>query len=85
MCLEVQKAVKCPNVSIDISENNGDLHLLEYQTRHFAILGGDPDYYFELENASWQKLEIIQELDNYIGIGIRDYIKDLVINSKAFM
>ena len=36
--LKHKEALKCPNVSMDISENNGDLQLLEYQTMHFSLL-----------------------------------------------
>lgn len=75
--LKCKKLLKCPNVSMDISEHKGDLHLLEYQTMHFAILGGDPDYYFELEGGIWKKVRIEHEMDHYIAIGIGEYIQDL--------
>jgi hypothetical protein len=75
--MKCKKLLKCPNVSMDISEHNGDLHLLEYQTMHFAILGGDPDYYFEMEGGNWKKVKIEHEMDHYIGIGICEYINDL--------
>ncbi len=77
--------LKCPNVSMDISENNGDLHLLEYQTMHFSILGGDPDYYFELEKGNWKKTRITDEIDHYIGIGICEYIKKVEEEDRSFI
>lgn len=72
--LKCKKQLRCPNVSFDISENKGELHLLEYQTMHFAILGGDPDFYFEFENGKWHKREILYEMDYYIAMGIQKYV-----------
>ena len=79
--LKCKQQLSCPNASLDISENNGDLQLLEYQTMHFAILGGDPDYYFEKENDIWQKREITQEIEYYMGIGISDYLENTEKNN----
>jgi glutathione synthase/RimK-type ligase-like ATP-grasp enzyme len=75
--LKCKQQLSCPNVSLDISENKGDLQLLEYQTMHFAILGGDPDYYFEREDGIWQKREITKDIEYYMGVGISDYIKNM--------
>ena len=75
--LECKEKLKCPIVSLDISENKGDVQLLEYQTMHFSLLGGDPEYYFEFENESWRKKKITNELEHYIGIGICEYISKL--------
>ena len=79
--LKCKEQLKCPNASLDISENKGDLQLLEYQTMHFAILGGDPDYYFEKEDGIWQKLPITQEIEHYMGIGVSDYIKNSLLKN----
>jgi hypothetical protein len=75
--LKCKEQLNCPNVSFDISENKGDLQLLEYQTMHFAILGGDPEYYFEKENGIWHKRPITHEIEYYIGVGLSDYLKNL--------
>ncbi|GAA4882768.1 hypothetical protein GCM10023311_01090 [Flaviramulus aquimarinus] len=72
-----KKKLKCPNASFDISEKDGDLHLLEYQPIHFSLLGGDPDYYFELKNGIWEKHKIVNELELYIGNAISEHIKNL--------
>ncbi len=74
--LKCKQQLNCPNASLDISENKGDLQLLEYQTMHFAILGGDPDYYFEREGGIWHKREIIHEIEYYMGEGIANYINN---------
>ena len=79
--LKCKEQLNCPNASLDISENKGDLQLLEYQTMHFAILGGDPDYYFEKQDGIWQKLPITQEIEYYMGVGISGYIKNIEKNS----
>lgn len=75
--LKCKDQLNCPNVSLDISENKGDLQLLEYQTIHFAILGGDPDYYFEKEDDIWQKRPITEGIEHYMAVGIADYIKNI--------
>jgi hypothetical protein len=75
--LKCKQELGCANASLDISENNGDLQLLEYQTMHFAILGGDPDYYFEIKDDVWQKLPITEDIEYYMGIGIYEYIKTI--------
>ncbi|WP_179021398.1 hypothetical protein [Winogradskyella forsetii] len=75
--LKCKQQLNCPNVSLDISEKNGDLQLLEYQTMHFAILGGDPDYYFQKDQEIWHKREITKDIEYYMGIGIVDYIKNI--------
>jgi hypothetical protein len=79
--LKCKEQLKCPNVSLDISENKGDLHLLEYQTIHFAILGGDPDYYFEIVDGIWHKRPITHEIEHYMGFGISEYITKLEKNN----
>ena len=73
-CIE---KLKCPIASLDISENKGVVQLLEYQTMHFSLLGGDPVYYFEFENSIWRKKKLTNELEYYIGIGICEYIKKI--------
>lgn len=75
--LKCKRQLKCPYVSMDISEKNGIMNLFEYQTMHFSLLGGDPKYYFELENGVWEKRKITNELEHYIGFGICEYIKEL--------
>ncbi len=74
--LKCKKQLNCPNVSLDISENKGDLQLLEYQTMHFSILGGKPVYYFEKDSDIWQKRRINKEIEHYMG-GIYEHIKRL--------
>ena len=80
--LKCKQELNCPNASLDISENKGDLQLLEYQTMHFAILGGDPDYYFEKEDSVWHKREIIHEIEYYMGEGISSHIKNIDKNNS---
>lgn len=75
--LKCKKQLHCPAVSFDISENNGNLHLLEYQVLHFSILGDDPEYFFEKIDGIWHKKPIIHEIEHYIGLGISDYLRDL--------
>lgn len=76
--LACKEELKCPNVSVDISENKGDVQLLEYQTMHFSLLAWKSVYYFELENGIWEKKLITNELEYYMGIGISEHLKSLV-------
>lgn len=75
--LQCKEQLNCPNASLDISEIKGDLQLLEYQTMHFAVLGGDPDYYFEIEDEVWQKRPITKEIEYYMAVGISNYINHI--------
>lgn len=75
--LDCKEKLHCPNVSFDIAEQNGKAQLIEYQTMHFAILGGDPDYYFEKVNNQWCKFEIKEDLEHYFGLAIYEYIRTI--------
>ena len=76
--LTCKEQLKCPNVSLDIFENKGDIELIEYQVVHFGLLSAMMnDYYFELVNESWKKKKITNELEHFIGIGICEYINTI--------
>ena len=75
--LSCKEALKCPNVSMDLSDKNGDVQLLEYQTMHFSLLAWKSIHYFEFENGKWEKKLINNELEHYMGIGIYEHIKSL--------
>ena len=69
-----KQKLNCPIVSMDISEHKGDLQLLEYQSMHFSLLANRLAHFFELENGSWEKRRITDELEHYIGMGICQFI-----------
>ena len=76
--LSCKEKLKCPIVSMDISELNGDIQLIEYQTMHFGLLTAMmSDFYFELENGNWEKRKLTDELEYYIGMGICQFIRKL--------
>jgi hypothetical protein len=75
--LSCRRALKCPNVSMDLSENKKGVQLLEYQTMHFSLLAWKSIHYFEHENGKWEKKLIKNELEHYMGIGIYEHIKSL--------
>ena len=75
--LKCKNQLNCPVTSLDISEDNGNLNLLEYQTMHFSILGADSGLYFELVNDIWEKREMKHEIEHYIGIAIKEHIGTL--------
>lgn len=76
--LSCKEKIKCPNISLDIFENRGDLQLIEYQTMHFGLLTAMiADSYFVLVNGSWEKRKITDEIEHYFGIGICEYIKNI--------
>jgi glutathione synthase/RimK-type ligase-like ATP-grasp enzyme len=78
--LSCKNKIQSPNVSMDICKNGDELKLLEYQTMHFGILGGDPVFYFERENGKWEQKNITEEMEYYIGLGICEYILELSKN-----
>ena len=75
--MSCKQKLKCPIVSMDISEHKGDVQLLEYQTMHFSLLANRLFYFFELDNGTWTKSKITDALESYIGDGILEYIKTL--------
>jgi glutathione synthase/RimK-type ligase-like ATP-grasp enzyme len=75
--LRCKKDLNCSNISLDISENKGDVQLLEYQTMHFSLLAWKSVHYFEKEKGNWKKFAITEELEHYMGIGIYEHIKSL--------
>ncbi|WP_178991523.1 ATP-grasp domain-containing protein [Winogradskyella schleiferi] len=79
--LRNKQILECPNISMDISENQGDIQLLEYQTMHFSLLAWKSIHYFEFEDGSWKKKLITNELEYYMGLGINEHIKSLENNS----
>ncbi|WP_179021399.1 hypothetical protein [Winogradskyella forsetii] len=79
--LRNKQILECPNISMDISENQGDIQLLEYQTMHFSLLAWKSIHYFEFEDGSWKKKLITNELEYYMGLGINEHIKNLENNS----
>ncbi|WP_179009403.1 hypothetical protein [Winogradskyella forsetii] len=79
--LRNKQILECPNISMDISENQGDIQLLEYQTMHFSLLAWKSIHYFEFEDGSWKKKLITNELEYFMGLGINEHIKSLENNS----
>ncbi len=75
--LKYKEVLKCPNVSMDISEDEGNVQLLEYQTMHFSLLAWKSVYYYEMENGNWKKIKIVNELEYYMGISISQFINNL--------
>lgn len=75
--LNCRTQLQCPNVSMDISEHNGAVHLLEYQTMHFSLLAWESVHYFELEDGIWKKKLVENELEYYMAIGIYEHLKSL--------
>ena len=75
--LVCKQRLNCPNISLDISEKEGHTKLIEYQSMHFSLLAWESVHYFELENGSWAKRKIKDELEYYIGKGIVNHIKNM--------
>lgn len=76
--MECKNKLNCPNISLDILENENGVQLLEYQSIHFSLLAWETKYYFELKENTWEKIKIQNELDYYIGLGISEYVSQLV-------
>ena len=75
--LKCREMLDCPNMSMDVSESNGNVQLLEYQTMHFSLLAWKSIHYFEIENGSWERKLVTNDLEHYMGIAINDYINNL--------
>ncbi|MEQ9580712.1 MAG: hypothetical protein RIM68_00895, partial [Arenibacter sp.] len=75
--MNCKKKLNCPSVSLDISEQKGNIQLLEYQIIHFSLLTWESVHYFKLEKGNWIKVEITDSMEHYIGTGILEYINDL--------
>ena len=80
-----KEKLQCPNVSMDICESDDVLQLLEYQTMHFGILGGDPKFYFELNNEEWTESEITRDIEYYLAIGIVEHINSNLERENPFI
>ncbi len=73
--LECKKLLNCPNISLDVSEHNGVVNLLEYQTMHFSLLAWKSVHYFECIDNSWEHKDVLYDLEHYMALGICEAIK----------